>query len=145
MAFIKYGKRKPKCEYNGDKFASKAEMDFAKHMRSRSIPYEYESDKFPWQPPLKKYTPDFKVYRKDMSYFYVEYKGYLRPPDRTKMKAFKEQHPDVDLRMVFMNASKPLYKGSPTSYAVWSEKMGFPWAEKTIPAAWLRETVKETT
>jgi predicted nuclease of restriction endonuclease-like RecB superfamily len=106
-------------------------------MDDNKIHWMYEPESFPWQPPKKKYTPDFKIMKKDRTYFYVEYKGYLRPEDRTKMLAFKKQYPDIDIRFVFMNARKPIYKGSKTTYSQWAEKNGFPWAEKELPKGWL--------
>lgn len=129
-----------KYQYAATYFASKAERDFAYNMDKEKIHWFYEPEKFDWYPPPRKYTPDFKIMRKDRSHFFVEYKGYLRPDDKVKMKAFKAQHPNVDCRFVFMNAHKPLYKGSPTTYAMWAEKHGFKWAHKVMPKEWLEET-----
>jgi predicted nuclease of restriction endonuclease-like RecB superfamily len=136
-------KRKPRRRvhpYKGCKMASKAEVTFAEEMDRLDIPWLYEPEALQWEPPKRKYTPDFKVMRPDGTYFFVEYKGYLRPNDKTKMKAIKQQHPDVDIRFVFQNARKPIYKESKTTYAMWAEKQGYLWAEGFIPAEWLKET-----
>lgn len=131
--------KRKKYQYAGQTFASKAERDFAFDMDCKKILWLYEPDHFQWFPPVRKYTPDFKVMRRDGSYFYVEYKGYLRPDDKVKMKNFKVQHPEIDVRFVFMNAQKPLYKGSPSTYADWAEKHGYKWAHQIIPEEWLDE------
>ena len=137
-------KPKKKFPYAGIKFASKKEMEFAQECDRIGITWFYEPEKWDWVPPKKKYTPDFKVARKDGSYFFVEYKGYLRPEDRTKMRAIKKQYPDLDIRFVFQNAKKPISKtpkkdGTLTTYADWAENLGFPWAEAFMPAEWLKE------
>jgi predicted nuclease of restriction endonuclease-like RecB superfamily len=120
--------------------ASKAEVIFAEDMDKRSLVWMYEPEKWDWEPPRRVYTPDFKVKRRDGSYFFVEFKGYLRPTDKVKMAAIRLQYPDVDIRFVFMKASKPSYKGSKTTYGDWATKNGYRWAEGTIPAEWLNET-----
>jgi hypothetical protein len=117
--------------------ASRAETLFAETMDDDQIYWQYEPEKFDWIPPKRKYTPDFKVAKRDGGYFFVEYKGYLRPADRTKMRAIKKQYPDLDIRFVFQKADKKLYKGSKTEYWMWAEQWGFPWAEKEIPEEWL--------
>lgn len=49
------------------------------------------------------------------------------------------QHPDLDIRFVFSNANARIAKNSGTTYAMWAEKLGFKWAHREIPAAWLTE------
>jgi hypothetical protein len=78
--------------------------------------------------------------RRDGSFFFVEYKGYLRPEDKTKMVAVRKQYPDLDIRFIFQRANKPSYKGAKTTYADWAEKNGYLWAEGIIPEEWLNET-----
>jgi hypothetical protein len=120
--------------------ASKAEVVFAENMDKRKLVWMYEPEKLEWIPPKRMYTPDYKVRRRDGSYFFVEFKGYLRPSDKTKMAAIRKQYPDLDIRFVFMNAKKPSYKGAKTTYGDWATKNGYLWAEKTIPEEWLNET-----
>lgn len=128
-----------KYPYKGFIMASKAEVTFATYMDEEGIVWLYEPDQFEWSPPvkIKKYKPDFKIMCKDGSYFYVEYKGYLRPEDKVKMKAMKLQHPKLDIRFVFQRANKPIYKGSKTTYAMWAEKLGYLWSEGRMPKEWL--------
>lgn len=130
-------------EYKGKKFASKAEMTFAEWMDQWKITWVYEPLAFKYVLPDRKYTPDFKVSRKDGTYFYVEFKGWLRPEDRTKMRAFKLSHPTEDVRFVFSNGNKPITKSSKTTYGQWAEKHGFPWAQNEIPDEWMEQEVKE--
>jgi hypothetical protein len=120
--------------------ASKAEVKFAEWMDARKLKWMYEPARLDWIPPHRKYTPDFKVMRRDGSFFFVEYKGYLRPEDKTKMVAVRKQYPDLDIRFIFQRANKPSYKGAKTTYADWAEKNGYLWAEGIIPEEWLNET-----
>lgn len=140
MAWKKRKARRRVHPYAGYKMASKAEVMFAIWMDDNGITWLYEPERLDWIPPARKYTPDYKVRRHDGSYFFVEYKGYLRPQDKTKMKAIRKQYPDLDIRFVFQNANKPSYKGSKTTYGMWAEKNDFLWAEGTIPEEWLNET-----
>jgi hypothetical protein len=67
----------------------------------------------------------------------VEAKGFFDVDDRKKHLYIKEQHPELDIRFLFMNANNKLRKGSPTSYAKWCDKNGFLWANKIVPQEWL--------
>jgi hypothetical protein len=49
----------------------------------------------------------------------------------------KEQHPDLDIRLLFQNAYNKIRKGSKTTYAMWCEKKGILYAHKQIPKQWL--------
>ena len=69
----------------------------------------------------------------------IEAKGYFDKGDRVKMLLIKEQHPDLDIRIVFLNARNKIYKGSKTTYGAWAEKNGFKWAEGSIPEEWLKD------
>ena len=136
-------KIKKKPEYNGVKFASAAEIKCAKDMDNRGICFYYEPERWSWNPPPKKYTVDFKVVRADGSCFYVEYKGYFRTEDKTKMAAIKKQYPEKDIRLVFTYPDKPVEgatvrkDGTKLSNAEWATKNGYKFAEKTIPDEWL--------
>ena len=117
-------------------YRSKGEAHNAQTLKSRRIKFEYEPYGIPYV--LKKtYTPDFVL----ENGIIVEYKGFLTPQDRAKMKAVKEQHPDLDIRFVFQRASNKLSKSSKTTYGQWAEKNGFEWAEDVIPTAWAREVL----
>lgn len=140
--------RRKKIEYKGQTMASQSEVRFAKGLDDRRIPWEYESDEIKWTQTARVYTPDFKITRKDRTEFFVEYKGFLWTEDKQKMKAVKEQHPDIDIRFVFADAHKPVHgaktrkDGTKMSHAEWAEKTGYLWAHATIPASWLKTQPK---
>ena len=150
-SYRKKGWSKPtprrKYPYSGYTFASMAERDFAVDLDKEGIPWLYEPEKIDWfpaPPKFRTYTPDFKVMRRDGSYFFVEFKGYLRPGDKTKMRAVKKQHPEIDIRFVFMNAYKYASKhvrkdGTRQTYAQWAESYGYQWAHQVMPEEWLSE------
>ena len=69
---------------------------------------------------------------------FVETKGRLTTADRKKMKLIKEQHPNLDIRILFQRDNF-LYKGSKTKYSQWAESVGYIWAVgKEVPKAWLK-------
>lgn len=131
--------KRKKFRYKGESFASEAERNWAKDLDALGIQWMYESEKFDWIPPKRKYTPDFTLLKKDGGKMFIEYKGYLRPKDRTKLKAIRKQYPDIDLRLVFMNARNKLNSKSKTFYWEWAEKNGFEWTEKELPEEWVKE------
>ena len=94
------------------KFRSLFEKDFAQDCNQRGISFSYESEKIKWTPPQKTYNPDFIFEKHDGSLMIVETKGRFTAADRTKMKAVVEQHPELDIRMVFQNANNKLTKAS---------------------------------
>ena len=55
------------------------------------------------------------------------------------MVLMKKQHPDLDIRFVFMNAKNKIYKGSKTTYAAWCARYNFEWAEGSIPMEWVKK------
>ena len=50
-----------------------------------------------------------------------------------------QQHPELDIRFVFSNSSAKISKRSKTTYAIWYDKLGIPYADKTIPVKWFTE------
>ena len=117
------------------KYKSRFEKRFASDLEQRRIVFDYEKHKFSYQPKIKNYTPDFYMPEFDL---FVETKGFFNVADRVKHLLIKEQHPDVDIRFVFMNARNKIYKGSKTTYADWCNKHDFRWAEKSIPMEWFK-------
>ena len=117
-------------------YRSQFELSLARSLTEKNIPFEYEQQKLTYIPDPKTYTPDF--YLPDTN-IYVEAKGELSKPDRVKMILIKKQHPELDIRFVFMNARNKIYRGSKTTYADWCLRHGFQWSEKNIPSDWLRK------
>ena len=89
-----------------------------------------------------KYTPDFILRKSDGSKMYIETKGLWTVKDRFKARLVHEEHDPLDLRYVFSNQNARLYKGSPTSYAMYCQRLGWKYAHKVIPEEWLAECVK---
>ena len=119
-------------------YRSKAEKEFANVLADAKIKFEYEPNRIPYVV-SKTYLPDF--YLVDYG-FYIEFKGYFKPSDRTKHMLIKEQNPLIDIRFVFMNANMKLNKTSKTSYGFWCDQHGFKWAENKIPDEWLTKKKK---
>ena len=112
-------------------YRSTFELNIAKSLANKGISFEYENVKLTYIPKPRTYTPDFYLPETDI---YIEAKGYLDKGDRVKMQLVKEQHPDLDIRFVFLNANKKIYKGNKTTDGAWAKRYNFKWAEGTIPA-----------
>ena len=92
-------------------YRSAFELNLAKSLANNNVSFEYESEKLSYVPKPRVYTPDF--YLPDHS-VYIEAKGHFDKGDRVKMQLIKEQYPDLDIRIVFLNARNKIYKGSKT-------------------------------
>jgi hypothetical protein len=103
-------------------------------------PAKYETLKIEYHIPDRKakYTPDFPL----PNGIIVETKGRFLTADRQKHLLVKEQHPKLDIRFVFTNPNSPIYKGSPTTHAMWATAHGFKFAKGLIPDAWFEEPSK---
>ena len=101
-------------------------------------PFLHEGLTVPYLPlrPERKYLPDFVLLTNGII---VETKGWFQTADRQKIKAVKEQYPDLDVRVVFERSASKIGKKSKTTYAAWCHALGIPYADKSIPAAWLTE------
>ena len=130
-------------------FRSRLELKVAKQLKSEGIKYDYESIVVPYKVPSRdaKYTPDFPCPHDII----LEAKGRFGhrgkggAAERQKLILVKEQHPHLDIRLVFQNANLPIYKGSKTTYAKWADDHGFLWADKgVVPDAWIKEMKTQT-
>lgn len=81
----------------------------------------------------RKYTPDFHVTPKDSERktvsYYIETKGYLRPPERALLRALCKTQPDISLRLIFQRnyrVSKPTYN-TDGSVMTWAQKFLKSW------------------
>lgn len=116
---------------------SKFEVEVAEILGDRAI---YEPDKLKFIQPAKNrnYVPDFKLVD---SGIYIETKGKFTFEDMDKMLWVKEQHPDKQIYILFMNARNKVRKGSKTTYGDWASKHGFIWADyrtQGVPEEWLK-------
>ena len=104
----------------------------------RGVSYKYEPEKLAYYVE-RHYIPDLAV-----GTMIVELKGYFRQDAQRKMKAVKAQHPELDIRFVFQNASatvqgaKKRKDGSKMTCKEWADRNGFMWAEATVPEEWLQ-------
>lgn len=99
------------------KYKSLLERDFAKLLDKSGIDYQYEADKIPYVRPSN-YTPDWKIGKNT----YLETKGEFSPSQRNNMLSFLEQHPDIEIIMIFAQADNKLNKKSKMTYAEWCKR-----------------------
>lgn len=113
------------------KLRSQFEWRIWKDLKKKKIKAEYEPFYIDYIL-QKRYLPDFVLPNGVL----VEAKGVLDYESRNKLLAVKAQHPEYDIRIVFMNSKNKLKKGGKMTYAKWAEVNGFPWAEGFIPKEW---------
>lgn len=132
-----FGRGNNKFRHLRAAYRSGLEATIAAALAAAGVEATFEQHRIPYTQPEKarNYTPDFVL----PNGIVIESKGLFAQEDRAKMAWVKEQHPDLDIRMVFSNAQAKLRKGSPTTYAMWAEKAGFKWAHKAIPQKWIEE------
>lgn len=124
-------------------YRSGLEEKVAAELTAKGVPVKFEDPdsviRYTWPQEESKYTPDFRL----PNGIIIETKGRFVTKDRQKHKLIKEQHPDRDIRFVFSNSRQRISKTSKTTYAMWCEKYGFKFADKSIPDEWLREPPRE--
>lgn len=122
-------------------YRSGLEQKVADQLEAAGVNAAYEEFKIPYIKPVSNHTynADFVL----PNGIIVETKGLFEADDRKKHLLIKEQHPDLDIRFVFSSSRSRLYKGSKTTYGEWCEKNGYRYADKLIPANWLREAKNE--
>lgn len=124
--FHKYGKRQ------ADGFRSGLEGRVADDLTNNGVYWEYEQRKYNLVIP-RSYTPDFVL----GNGIVLEVKGYFDQEDRRLIKLFKEQHSDVDIRMVFQKPHQKLTKTGRMTYATWCDRYNVPWCQgPEIPKDW---------
>ena len=119
---------------------SMAEVRFdSEYIEGHRVEAHYELSQFEYHvDEIKKYTPDWTLFTKSGLEIYIEYKGVLDGATRKKMKLVKKQHPELDIRFVFEQASNKIMKTSKTTYGMWADQWGFPWADNELPKEWLK-------
>ena len=127
------------CKVEKNPFKAKDEKLFAAHLIDEGVRWEYEPDTFWYTPPKAAYTPDWKIYNDDGSYFYIETKGFFRPEHRKIIRAVMSEHSDLDLRLVFFKPNNKLTRGKNSlRYWQWAERYGFLWANNELPKEWIK-------
>ena len=113
-------------------FRSGLEERVADLMVELGVKYEYESTQVPYTI-MHNYTPDFILPNGVL----LECKGYWDDADRRKIRNVVQQHPELDLRMVFQAPFNTISKKSKTTYAKWCDRHDIPWTSFTnIPIDW---------
>ena len=128
-------KKRKKRSSPTSKYRSGFEQTLANQLQRSGVAFEYETVKLEYQK-IATYTPDFIL----PNGIIIEAKGVWTVEDRTKHLLVRQQHPHLDIRLVFMNAFNKIRKGSNTTYARWCEKKNIIYANKTIPKSWLSQT-----
>jgi len=115
-------------------FRSGLEEKIAAELKALGVPFQFEQRIILYAKPAKgaRYTPDFEL----ANGIIVETKGRFVTADRQKHILVKEQHPNLDIRFVFSNSRARISKKSNTTYAMWCERYGFKFADKSIPKEW---------
>lgn len=115
-------------------YKSGFERTLAAALSSRGVKFAYEDTVVPYRLD-REYNPDFHLLKSNI---FVEAKGLLDRDSKAKMAAVKKQHPELDIRFVFMDANKKV-PGSKQTHGQWASKNGFVWADREIPEEWLNE------
>lgn len=113
-------RRRARAKGRRSGFELKVEAALLKHYGA----VEYEAARLRYPQKEGVYVPDFYVPRLIRTQLYVEAKGRFLGKDRTKLKAVKAAHPEIDLRIVFQR-NNPITKGSKTRNLDWAAKNGF--------------------
>jgi hypothetical protein len=126
------------------RYRNKLEEKVGEQLHAAGIKAAYEGYWVPFAVPSRtaKYLPDFRV-----GNIIIETKGWFgrqSAKERQKFVLLKEQHPELDIRFVFTNDTKPIYKGSPTTFADWARDHGFKWSSGgRVPREWIDDLKKE--
>lgn len=122
-------------------YASGLESLNAKYLDEAGADYEYEPFKMEFVQPAKprKYTPDFVL----PNGIVIDTKGRWVTEDRQKFKLLVQQHPDIDIRMVFSDPNTKIGKKSKTTYGMYADQLGVPYAKKLIPMEWIKEPLNQ--
>ena len=117
-------------------YRSGLELRIAQSLDNSGFVYQYEKLKIEWEDlAYRTYTPDFVL----ANNIIIETKGLFTSADRRKHVEIKKQHPELDIRFVFENSRRKLYKGDKNTYAKWCIQKGFRYYDRIIPEDWLTE------
>jgi hypothetical protein len=135
-------KRVKKTDEKRVKLRSGFEAKVKKSLEARGVEFEYESERLPYIVPESRhnYTPDFPTITEKGTKIYIEAKGLFSAADRKKMALIVQQHPELDIRLLFQRNNK-IQKNSKTTYGMWADKNGIKWAVSAtgyVPDSWLR-------
>ena len=133
-----------KKKQNMGKYRNMFEKRTGEALTASQTPFRYEATKIPYTV-SGKYLVDFELTTKSGKTIYIETKGNGRSFDghtKRKMIAVKQQHPEIDLRIVFYSDGKCGPKRKDGTYmrqSDWAKRYGFQYAIKELPTSWLKE------
>lgn len=121
-------------------FRSGLERRVAEQLKDAEVSYIYEGAVLPYimGGKVHRYTPDFKI----GAGIFIETKGRFVNLERDSRKLIlvRQQHPEIELRIVFQRENQAISREEATTYAEWAEANGFVWAGSgTVPEQWLHE------
>jgi len=118
-------------------YRSGFEHRVADQLKESKINFDYEITVINYIKPetQHKYTVDFTL----PNGILIETKGRWVLEDRKKHLLIKQQHPELDIRIVFQNPNGKIRKGSKTTYSNFCDKHEILWANKEIPVSWISE------
>ena len=119
---------------SNNRYRSGFESKLANQLKRSGVDFEYETLKIEYRK-VSTYTPDFIL----PNGIIIEAKGVWTVEDRKKHLFIKSQYPDIDIRFVFDNPYRKLYKGGKMTYADWCNKYGYQFCKlnEGIPQEWL--------
>ena len=112
-------------------FRSGFEQQVSLQLEKAGVEYEYETMRIKFTPKERMYKPDFIL----PNGVILEAKGRFTGADRSKHDLIRKQHPELDIRFVFM-VNNTLSKVSKTTYTDWCDKRDIPWCIVNIPKDW---------
>lgn len=135
---FKIGKRTTKNKFESDTYFALTER------LGRGGAVEYESERFEYTIGHT-YRPDFKIRTRNGKTIFIETKGNgftFDSSKRSQLIAVRDQHPELDIRIVFYADGKigPKRKdGSFRKQSDWATKNNFKFAIRNVPQEWLDE------
>lgn len=111
------------------------EADVAAGLAADGVETSYEALRIPYVVNIcAAYKPDWALHEQAIM---LEVKGEFRKEDRDKMLLVKQQHPHLDIRLMFQRPGGKVTQK--LTYAMWAEKNGFPWCQgPRLPDDWRR-------
>lgn len=135
------------------RFRSDFEKRIHEQLKKLKIKHEYEPTKIEYRRTVSKgictkcgetrvyqrrtYLPDFVC----ESGVIIEVKGRLIGADRAKLQALKQQHPNIDIRLVFGSNNKIVKNKPEWRYLDWAKKYKIKAALKEVPLVWVKDLV----
>lgn len=60
----------------------------------------------------RSYLPDFKVWKNDGSFYFIEVKGYMDARSKTKLNRMKKYYPHIEVQLIDSKRYREIKKGS---------------------------------